>query len=418
MTMTMTRRSSCGLLLACSLAAARPGAAQDAAGPRTYDLTLEAALGLARTRSPLVRAARARIGEAQGRLLGAEVFLPANPTLEVGSGRRFGPAQTSTDLDVGLGQMFELGGQRSARIAAAAAAVDRAVATVDDASRRSMGAVATAFLRARHAGERGRIALEMEGVAAELHGVARRRHEAGDVGLLDVNLAALALARAQVEVRTVETAGRRAIGELRALLDLEPNSVVAVRGELLDRRQRALAQLQERASNRPDLRALDAAIRQTAAEVRLGQARAWPDLGLGLGYAREEDADLLHGGVTLTLPLFNRGEGLQSTARARGRAARIERETRAAAVDVEVQAAFDTYQRLLAATERFERSGLPLVEQSDTLARLAYEAGAMHLGELLAVRRELVEARVTHADLLLNAALAAVELEAAVGALR
>lgn len=414
----MTRWSSCGLLLACVLVAARPATAQEAAGPRTYDLTLEQALGLARARAPAVRVAQTRVGEARGRLVDAEVLLRANPTLDVGGGPRIGPGGTSPDVDVGVGQVFELGGQRSARIDAAGADVERASATAEDATRLTLREVAAAFLRARYADERHRVATETERLALEIHRVAQRRHEAGETGVLDVNLAALTLARVRAEVQVVEAARDQAVGDLRRLLGLEADAVVSVSGELLDRRRYTLADLLARAPDRADLRALDAEARQADAEVRLGEARAWPDLGLRLGYAREEDADLVLGSITLTLPFFDHGQGLEAEARARGEAVRIERETAEAAVTSEVRTAFDTYQRLVAAVDHFEHHGLPQIERSDTLARRSYEAGAMQLGELLAIRRELVDARVTHAELLLNAALAGVELEAEAGVLR
>ena len=414
----MTRWSSCGLLLACVIVAARPAAAQEAAGPRTYDLTMEQALALARARAPAVRVAHARAGEARGRLVGAEVLLRSNPTLDVGGGPRIGPGGTSPDVDIGVGQVFELGGQRGARIDAASAEVERATATTEDVSRRTLRGVAAAFLRARHAQERLRIAADTERLSAEIHHVAQRRHEAGDTGVLDVHLAALALARVQAEVRTVEAAREQALGDLRRLLGFEADASVSVSGGLFDRRRNTLTDLLARAPDRADLRALDAEARRADAEVRLGEAQAWPDLGLRLGYAREEDADIVLGTVTLTLPFFDHGQGLEATARARGEAARLEREGTEAAVASQVRTAFDTYQRLLGAVEHFERDGLPKIEQSDTLARRSYEAGAMQLGELLAIRRELVDARVTHADLLLSAALAGVDLEAEAGVLR
>ena len=414
----MARWSSCGLLLACVLVAARPASAQEAAGPQYHDLTLEQALALARTRAPAVRVTQARIGEARGRLVDAEVLLRSNPTLDVGGGPRIGPGGTSADVDIGVGQVFELGGQRSARIDAARAEVDAASATADDAWRRTLRDVAASFLRARYADERLRIANDTERLAAELYQVAQRRHEAGDVGVLDVKLAALTLARVQAEVRTVQVAREQALGDLRRLLGLEDDAAVSVSGDLLDRRRYVLAALLARAPNRADLRALDAAARQNDAEVRLGEAHAWPDLGLRLGYAREEDNDIALGTITLTLPFFDHGQGIEATSRARGEAARIERETIEAAVASDVRTAFDTYQRLLEAVEHFERYGLPQIEQSETLARRSYEAGAMQLGELLAIRRELIDARVTHADLLLRAALAGVELEAEAGVLQ
>jgi cobalt-zinc-cadmium efflux system outer membrane protein len=414
----MTRWSSCGLLLACMLVAARPAAAQDAAGPRTYDLTLEQALALARTRAPAVRVSQARIGEARGRLVDAEVLLRDNPTFKVGGGPRVGPGGTSPDVDIGVGQVFDLGGQRGARIDAASADIERSAATAEDTARRTLRDVAAAFLRARYAVERVRIANDTERLTAELHRVAQRRHQAGAAGVLDVNVAALTLARVQAEVRTAEAARARAVGDLRRLLGLEADAMVSVSGDLLDRQRHTLAELLARAPDRADLRALDAAARQADAEARLGEAEAWPDLGLGLGYAREGDADIALGTVTLTLPFFDHGQGIAATARARGEVARIERETTEAAVASEVRTAFEAYQRLVAAVDHFEQRGLPQIEQSDTLARRTYEAGAMQLGELLAIRRELVDARVTHANLLLGAALAGVELEAEAGVLR
>ena len=414
----MTRWSACGLLLACVLVAAQPAAAQQSAGPPTYDLTLEQALGLARARAPSVRVAQARIGEARGRLVRAKVLLGANPTLEVGGGPRIGPGGISPDVELGVGQVFELGGQRNARIDAAHAEVDRATATADDALRRTLRDVAGSFLRARYADERLRIATDSERLAAELHRVSQRRHEAGDVGVLDVNRAAIALARAEVEVPTIQAARDRALGDLRRLVGLESNAVVTVSGDLLDRRRSTLADLLARAPDRADLRALDADARHADADVRLAEAQAWPHLGLRLGYAREEDANLVLGAVTLTLPLFDHGQGTEAVARARGEAARITRQTTEAAIATEVRSAFDTYQRLLAAVDHFGEHGLPRIDQSETLARRSYEAGAMQLGELLAIRRELVEARVTHADLLVSAALAGVELEAAAGGLQ
>lgn len=348
----------------------------------------------------------------------AEMLLRANPTVDVGGGPRIGPGGTSADVDIGVGQVFELGGQRGARIEGANAEVDRTTATADDTSRRILRDVAASFLRARHAEERLRIAADAESLAAELHRVAGRRHDAGDVGVLDVNLAALTLASVQADLRTIEAARARALGDLRVLLGLEPDAAIAVRGDLLDRRRHALSDLLVRVSDRADLRALDAASRTADAEVRLGEARAWPALGLRLGYAREEDAHIALVALTLTLPFFDRGQGLEATAHARGQALRIERESTGAAVRAEVRAAFDTYQRLLGAVEQFEQNGLPQIAQSEALAGRSYAEGAMQLGEWLAIRRELVEARVTHADLLLNTALAGVELEAEAGVQR
>jgi outer membrane protein, heavy metal efflux system len=415
----MAQKSSCGLLLACVLASAYPAAPQAAEKPPTsYALTLERALDLARTRAPSVRAARARIGAARGRLTSASVLLRDDPTFDLGGGPRVGPGGTSLDLDVGVGQVFELGGRRSARVEAAEAEVERSSAVANEAVRTALHDVAATFLRAKHAELRLQIATGTEHLAREIHSVARSRHEAGDVGLLDVNLAALTLERVEAELHTVEAARGRIMGELRVLLGLDADASVSLEGELLGRRRYDLDELLARAPERADLRALDAEIRQAEAQMRLAEAQGWPDLGVRLGYAREEEADIVLAGISLSLPIFDRGAGMADVARASEEAARIERRSAESAARTATRTAFAAYERLIEAVEHFEEKSIARIEQSETLARQAYAAGAMRLGELLAVRRELALTRVSHANLLLSAALAGVELEAEAGLLR
>lgn len=414
----MTRLKCTGVLCALLLAAAFPAGAQSAPGPKNYKLTLMQALALARERAPAALAARARIGEARGRLIGASVLLHHNPSLELGGGPRITPRGASPDIDAGVGLSFELGGQRRARMDAAAAGIDHAKAASDETMRRLLRDTALMFLRALHAKEMLGIASETRRLAAEIHRVAQRRHKAGDVGVLDVDLAALALARARVEVQTARAARNRALGSLRVLLGLESGAKLTVHGESLHRRRLTHALLMANITGRSDLRALDAAIRKASAEVRLGEAQAWPDLGIRLGYGREDNADSVLGSLTLTLPLFNRGRGAEATARARGEALGIERRFAEAAARVRIRTLHSTYKLLLRAVDRFERDGLPRIARTDKLARRSYKAGNMPLSGLLVVRRQLIVARTTHANLKLNTALAGVEMEIEAGVLR
>ena len=414
----MTRWRFINLLVFCFLAGIGPVTALEAGDRKHYELTLDQALALASTRAPAARAAPARIDEARGRLVGASVPLLENPTIEVGAGPRFGRDGSRADVEVGVGQVFALGPRRQARIDAATAGVEEAASTAEDRLRRALHSVATAFLRARHGEERLLIATESERLAAGFHRIALRRYEVGDVGGLDVSLAALALARIRTEVRIVEAARDRALGDLRVLLGLEPDATVAVRGDLLDRTRFSLETLLEGALDRPDLRALSASIRGADAKARLGKARAWPELGLHIGYAREEADDIVRTAVTLELPLFDHGQGLESASRARGKALRIEQDAAERTAHAEIRETWDIFERSLRAVEGFESDGLPALERVDSIARQSYEAGAMPLSELLTIRRELIEARFAYADLLLDTALAGVELEAAAGVLQ
>lgn len=148
---------------------------------------------------------------------------------------------------------------------------------------------------------------------------------------------------------------------------------------------------------------------------RLRAARI-PNIALGAGYSREEEADIVQGTLTMALPFFDHGQG--TTAVAEARRGRIEIELRVARrrAAIEIETAGGMSEQLNAAARQFEERGPATIERSERVATASYEAGAMPLGELLAVRRELVQAKVDYADLLLGAATARIELTASTGA--
>jgi len=383
-------------------------------------LTLDQALARARERAPTMLSAKARIDEARGRLAGASVLLRDNPLIETAAGHRRlsegGSRESAADVEVGVSQTFELGGRRQARIAGAAAGVAREIAASDDALRRLLRDVAAAFVRVVHAEERLRLSTTAERVTADIGHTAERRYHAGDISILDVNVAQSASARAHSDVLAAEAAWESALGDLRVLLGMHFTEPLAVRGDLRDRRRYTLPDLLARTPQRPDLRALEAGIQEAQAEVRLGEGLRWPDLTVGFRYDRETPADVATlGTLSVTFPLFARGQEQRATGAARARRLCQELEAGRRVVDSEVQSAFAVYRHRVAAVEELERRALPVLDDNEALARRSYEAGRMSLAEFLLLRRETLETHVAYLDRLLEAALAGIELEARAG---
>ncbi len=381
-------------------------------------LSLDDALVRAREQAPAVLIARARIEEARGRLAGARVRLRDNPTIDVGTGPRLTEAGTLTDLDVGFAQVFETGGQRAARIAGAEAGIARETAAADEARRLALRAVALAHLRTLYAQERIELLRGSETIAAEVMTVADRRNAAGDIAVLDVNIAKIALARARAARLAAE--GERALfaGELQRLLGMPSASDVVAAGSLRLQRRPDLAGLLAAVANRPDLRAMNADIRDAEADVRLGRAAARPDIGVGARVKREEGHKAVLGELTVTLPLFRQGQELRAAGTARASRVRLELETTRASIESEVRSLYAAFTARDAALAAFEQDVMPGMDQNDALARRSFEVGQISLPELLLVRRELVEARLEYLNRSLEVAEAAIEQDAAAGVLQ
>lgn len=234
-----------------------------------------------------------------------------------------------------------MAGQRGARIAGAEAGVSREVAATDDTTRRVLRDTAAAFLRGLHAAEQVRLAAAAGGIAEEIERSAQRRHQAGDIPDLDVNVAHATLARARAEIEARRAAQTAALGELRIILGMDATEPLALRGDLRDRHPYELSALLSAAAERPDLQALQAERVAADADLRLGEAGKWPSLGLGARYHKDQGENVALGSVTLGLPVFERGQGARAEAAARARRIGFSLEAARRAVDVEVRTAFE-----------------------------------------------------------------------------
>jgi cobalt-zinc-cadmium efflux system outer membrane protein len=388
------------------------------AGAQSVSVSLEEALGRARAQAPAVLIARARIEEARGRLAGARVRFRDNPALDVGSGPRKTDAGTLIDLDVGITQVLETGGQRAARIAGAEATIAAATASADDAVRIALRTVAMAHLQAVHARERLELLRAAEGVAADVASVANRRYDAGDIALLDVNLAKSALARARATRQAAEGDGRMRTGELQRLLGLPPGADVVAIGSLRVSRRPDLTPLLAAVATRPDLRAMAAEIRDAEADVRLGRALTRPDLGVGARLKREEGHHAVLGELTVSLPWFNNGQELRATSTAHATRLRLEGETMRAAIESEVRSLFAAFTAHEAALHTFEEEAMRNIDENDALARRSFEVGQISLPEWLTIRRELVDTRLEYLGYQLRVAESVIEQDAAAGVLQ
>jgi cobalt-zinc-cadmium efflux system outer membrane protein len=380
-------------------------------------LTIDEALALARERAASVVLAQGRIEEARVRQVQAGRRFQNNPTVEVNGGYRRAE-DDFLDFEAAVTQDLYSGRQRAARLAGTQAALDRAEADVAEARRLLLRDVWTTFVRALVAGDRVRSLERSAQAVIALLTTTERQFEAGEATALDLNRSRIAAASARAEQSAAEAEGNAALAELRALLGLSPEETVEIRGSLTPRPPVELESLLAGLDQRPDLRALAAELREAEAEVLLGQALARPELGVRGGLAREEGAEIVTAGVVVTLPIHNRGQETIAVGEARASALRQALEAARRAADAEVRGRYVALSRQLAAVRELETTALPALEDNESLALKSFDAGEIDLGELLLIRREILETRLAYLERLLDATLTRFELEAAAGVLQ
>ncbi|MDP9190218.1 MAG: TolC family protein [Acidobacteriota bacterium] len=375
-------------------------------------LTFNDALERARQSSPAIVAARMKIEEARGRVIGAALSFPGNPTVEVEAGRRSGQAST-TDYGVEVAQDFDQPQRRRARMSAADAAVMQEEQRARETERELLREVAEAFFSAVEARERADVATIGKQLAGEALRIAERRYALGDVAQLDVNLARTAVARSEAESRTAAATLGGQLVRLQVLLGM--SDTVTIDGSLRETSTLATADLVARAADRPDVQLLDAEIAEAEADLRLARTLRWPDFGLRGSYRHEEGDRIFLGGVGFSLPVFHRGQ--ESTAIANARLARLrtERDALTQSIDATLRGAIASYGARIAADAEYQRIVLPLVDENERLALESYEVGQIGLGDLLLVRREALDARRAFIDQLIETRLAEVDLRAQSG---
>lgn len=373
-----------------------------AAHARPLTLDLPTAVARARARAPEAIAALARIGDARARRAGAGVR--PNPELDLGAGPRFGATRTLA-VEAQLTQPLELG-RRGARLRVADAELEHATATTEAALRELDLEVTNLFLDARFAELDRALAQRDVEVATRAAQAARRRRQAGDVTDLDVDLATIALGRARSALAAALARRAGAIGRLGAIIGAAPGDAITLVGDL---RPPALALDRLRAAvlARPDLRALAAEAKVARAEAGLARANARPELGLWASYERDDADDVVLGGLTVTLPLWNRAQGARAAARVKLRRAERERAAVLAAASRQIVDAFEAYTRAREAVEVFDREVVPALADSEHLLERSLDTGQIAMSAYLVARQEILNGRREHLERQLQLAKAA-----------
>ncbi|SDD26854.1 outer membrane protein, cobalt-zinc-cadmium efflux system [Sphingomonas sp. YR710] len=350
--------------------------------------------------APRLAVSEAEIRRAEG--LSEQARARPNPTVSVqtenvaGSQpyRGFDRAETTWQYS----QPIEIGGKRSARIAAGEAGVTAARVRDRDSRIGFAYDLARAYAAAEIADRRVALAEDEVEEGQNDLGAARALVDAGKEARLRALQAESSLNAASADLETANAARIAALARLSALAGVEePYSGLSE--SLLDRPARApTIGPVDPATSTAYLAALadrDAAERRLVVERK----HAIPNVTASIGMRRLEfeKANAVVGGISIPLNIFDRNRGNIAASRAEVQAA----DARAAMAKNDARAESQAIKAELAAVDKrvaAADTAQATAEETYRLARIAYEAGKAPLIELLAARHGLGLARGTVLD--------------------
>ncbi|PJG45758.1 metal transporter [Sphingobium sp. LB126] len=345
--------------------------------------------------TPRIMALDADVARAQGLALQARAR--PNPSVSIYAenfaGDRTRNAADQQQTTFQIDQPIELGGKRSARIAAGEAGIFAAQARGLDGRLSYATELARAYAGAELAERRiGIVQSQVDDAAADMK-VARALVDAGKEARLRQLQAETELDTLQADLENARAQKIAAFARLSALAGIV-TPFWSLSESLLDR-------LNAKPSIGPvdpmqvtTVRVAEAERQAAAGQVRVQQRLAVPNVTaqLGVRQLRVASGPAVVAGIAVPLPFFDRNRGNIAAAQAELQGA----EARAAAARLDAEAATRAALALVDAADQRAAAADRSVETAQEgyrLARIAYEAGKSPLIELIAARRSLGVAR-------------------------
>lgn len=420
------------LALGLNIAAAAHDAAdvQGAAGEFTVDELVTRALA----DNPELRAARAEVDAAQGRL--RQAALRPNPMLDLGGQQSVtGPDNTIT---VGVTLPLDLNRRKAGRVGVAEHELELKEAQLAERERQLRAEVRLKAGEVLAARRNLRFTEELLEVNRKALGLVQQRIRQGAVPALEGNLMLVEVNRLGVSRRILESRVEVLTLQLKTLVGVEPHVPLSLRGELrpipvpLDREAGVARAL----TARPDLLVARAEVAMAGAKIRKEEAEGRWDASLNVGYMRQNFGydlqgltmngelrpitDIFHmvgGGVTIMLPLRHRNQGNIAAAHAEARAAERRQDYAVLTARQEVAAAFTQLEAAQRALETYAQGVREVARQNLEVIRRAYALGRTSVLDVISEQRRYIDIEMGYTDVLKQVYDAEVDVERAVGAL-
>ena len=379
-------------------------------------VTLNAVPAMVRTGNPSLSAARVRIEEARGRLLGAGRL--SNPELGAGftHDRRFEEGTVGVSLD----QRFPITARLRLEKALSQKLVLAAELEVRDAERQLIAEAQALAVKLLSLEQQRALRVQQTELAQKLSKFATERAAAGEISALDAAQAQVDSQRLLLEGNKLETERVSLVGELKPKLGLPAEEPLTVTGGLPATALPARASWERRADYQL------ARVNEDAARtgIDLAKSQRWEDIGVGVMWEGERMEDAPEGlertgffGLQLTIPLpfWNRNQGEIAEKTAAAHRAILETKALASGISNEAAAARAEMEANAKLAAETKDKLLPLVLQQTERLENAYKTGQVDLLTVLRAREQRLALEAAVLDATRDFHLARIRYEAATG---
>lgn len=398
----------------------------------SIDLTVDELVSRALADNPDLRATRAEVEAASGRL--RQAGLRPNPMLELSGQKAVSP---DNNLMIGLTVPLDLNGRREGRVGVAERELAMKIAQVRDRERRLAADVSVKAGEWLAARRNVAVTDDLLRTNRQALRLIQDRVREGAAPPLEESLLLVEVNRLDANRQLLTSRVEIASLQLKALAGMAPDAPLHLRGDLstppplpdvTEAVRRSLA-------IRPDLEMARADVARAGASVRKEQAEGRWDASINVGYQRQDFGfdlngltangtarpihDVFHyfgGGVSITLPMWNRNQGGIAAARAEVQAAERRLHFMELMARQEVGAAVAQLDAARRSLDIYERGVREVAQRNLDVVRRTYELGRISLMDVVAEQRRFIDIEHGYTDALKQAYDAAVDVRRAVGA--
>ena len=391
-------------------------AAEAAENLPTNSLTLDAAVRLALANNPTLRASGARVEAASWRAYQAKLW--SNPELELSaedwslSGGGFSKAKQT----IGVAQSLPYPGKKSLDRQIGGAGVKLSEAELAVRRTELVRDVKAGFARVL-AGERLlEVSTQLVAAAESSALIARKRVEAGAAPYQEQLRAEVQLEQTRTELADYErelATARQVFLTLVGAPDLQSPTLV---GSLAETAEPSLvsAPPTDWLARHPSALSARAQLDRAQLEYRRAKLEPYPDVKLGVSGGRigETDEPILQVGLTLPLPIIDRGKGRAREAWANVTVAEAETQVVQQQLQREWRNAQRRYHAAIEQVTSYRDRILPKANEALRLVQTGFEQGKFGFTDLADTQRTTGEVRLAYQQKLLEMNIAQAEVEA------